>query len=142
MDSDDASYYAEKISKLEREQIDFLKLSKEQITVVKSTLRSMNSTLIAVSENEKVLAKGLEQMAKHVNKHDGEMKDMLTATSMLLATNEHTIQLERAINEGKREYSILIEAVMNSQKGILQPHIITPAQIVQQMKTSQADIPS
>jgi hypothetical protein len=32
--------------------------------------------------------------------------------------------------------------MMNSQKGILQPNIITPAQIVKQMKASQADIPS
>jgi hypothetical protein len=39
MDSEDASYYADKISILEKEQIDFLKLSKEQITVVKTTLR-------------------------------------------------------------------------------------------------------
>jgi len=38
MDNEDTSYYAEKISNLEMEQIDFLKLSKEQITVVKSTL--------------------------------------------------------------------------------------------------------
>jgi hypothetical protein len=37
MDNEDASYYAEKISDLEKEQIEFLKLSKEQITVVKST---------------------------------------------------------------------------------------------------------
>jgi hypothetical protein len=32
MDKEDASYYAKKISSLEKEQIDFLKLSKEQIT--------------------------------------------------------------------------------------------------------------
>jgi hypothetical protein len=57
MDSEDASYYAEKISSLEKEQLDFLKLSKEQITV-KSTLRSSNSTLIAISENERILTKG------------------------------------------------------------------------------------
>ena len=31
---------------------------------------------------------------------------------------------------------------MNSQKGILQPHFITPAQILNQPKASQADIPS
>jgi hypothetical protein len=122
MDNEDASYYAEKISSLEKEQIDFLKLSKEQITVVKATLMSVNSTLLAVSENEKVLLKGLEEMAKHIN--------------------EHTMQMERAINECRREYNILIDAIMDSQKGILQPHIITPAQIVKQMKASQADIPS
>jgi len=48
-----------------------LRLSKEQITVVKTTLRSINSTLLTVSENEKFLSKGLEEMAKHVNTQDG-----------------------------------------------------------------------
>jgi hypothetical protein len=65
MDNEDASYYAEKISNLEKDQIDFLKLSKEQITVVKSTLRTLNSSLLAVSENERILSKGLEEIAKH-----------------------------------------------------------------------------
>ena len=36
----------------------------------------------------------------------------------------------------------MIDAIMNSQKGILQPHVIMPAQIIKQMKVSQADIPS
>ena len=40
-----------------------------------------------------------------------------------------------------QEYNILIDAILNSQKGILQPHII-PAQIVRQMKANQDDIPS
>ena len=35
----------------------------------------------------------------------------------------------------------MIDAILNSQKGILQPHIITPAQTVKQLKASQADIP-
>ena len=81
-------------------------------------------------------------MAKHINERDGEIKEMFTGASMLLTINEHTTQLERAISERRREYNILIDAIMNSQKGVLQPHIITPAQIVKQMKASQADIPS
>jgi len=87
MDNEDATYYAEKISNLEKEQIDFLKLSKEQITIVKSTLRSLNSSLIAVYENERILSKGLEEMARNVNEHDGEIKEMFTGTSMLLTVN-------------------------------------------------------
>ena len=142
MDSEDASYYAEKISNLEREQTDFLKLSKEKITVVKSTLRSLNFTLLAVSENERILSKGLEEMARHVNERDGEIKEMFSGASMLLTVNEHNMQIERALDECRREYNILIDAIMNSQKGILQPLIITPAQIMKQLKASQADIPS
>ena len=60
---------------------------------------------------------------------------------MLLTVNEHNMQLERALGECRREYDILIDAILNSHKGILQPHIITLAQIVRQMKASQADIP-
>jgi len=97
---------------------------------------------LAVSENERVLSKGLNEMAKHISEHDGEIKDMLTGTSMLLTVNEHNMQLERALGECRREYDILIDAILNSQKGILQPHIITPAQIVRQIKASQADIPA
>jgi len=101
---------------LENEQLDSLKLSKEQITVVKTTLRSINSTLSTVTENEKGLAKGMEEIAKHVNSQDGRIKDMFTACSLLLTIDEHIIQLNRAIDECHREYEILIDAVIDSQE--------------------------
>jgi len=52
LDNEDANYYTDKSSHLQNEQLDFLRLSKEQITVVKTTLRSINSTLLTVTENE------------------------------------------------------------------------------------------
>jgi vacuolar-type H+-ATPase subunit I/STV1 len=140
MDSNDASYYAE-VSDLEKEELEFLSLSKEHVTVVKTTLRSLNSTLLAVSENEIMLSKGLDEMVKHISEHDGEIRDMFTGKSMLLTVNEHNMQLERALGECRREYDILIDAILNSQKGILQPLIITPAQFVKQIIASQSDIP-
>jgi hypothetical protein len=69
-----------------------------------------------------------------------EIREMFTASSTLLTVNEHTIQLERAINGRRKEYNILIDTIMNSQKGMLQPCIIIPPQIIKQMKASQADI--
>jgi hypothetical protein len=95
-----------------------------------------------VSENDRILSKGLDEIAKHINEEDSEIKQMFSGTSMFLAVSEHTMQLERALGECRREYNILIDAILNSQKGILQPHVITPAQIVRQMKASHADIPS
>jgi hypothetical protein len=69
-------------------------------------------------------------------------KRMFTSTSMLLLVNEHSAQLDRALGECRRDYEILIEFIINAQKGIIQPHIITPSQIMNQMKLKQADIPS
>lgn len=67
---------------------------------------------------------------------------MFTAYSLLLTINEHSMQLNRAIDECRREYEILIDAVLKSQKGVIQPQIITPAQILEQVRISQADMPS
>jgi hypothetical protein len=115
-----------------------MKLSKEQMTVVKT----VNSTLLTVSENEKSLSKRLEEMAKHVNEQDGEIKRMFTSYSLLWTINEHSIQLSRAIEECRREYEILIDAVLNIQKGIIQPQLITPAHILEQLKSTHAEMPS
>ena len=139
--NEDANYYSDKINSLEKEQMGFLRFSKEQITVVKSTLRSLNSTLLAVSDNENILSKGLEEMAKHINKQDGEVKRMFTASSIMFTVNEHSMQLNRYIDECRREHEILIYAIMNSQKGVLQPQINAPARIMKLMKASQADMP-
>jgi hypothetical protein len=97
--------------------------------------------LLAVSDNEKILSKGLQDTAKHINKQDGEVKRMFTASSIMLTVNEYSTQLNRAIDECRREYEILIDAIINSQKGVLQQQIITPAQIMKHMKASQADMP-
>jgi len=130
LDNEDANYYTDKISHLENEQLDFLKLSKKQITVVKTTLRSINPTLLTVSEKEKCFSKSLEEMAKHVNEPDEEIKEMFGAYLLLLTINEHSMQLSRGIDECRREYEILIDAVVNSQKGVIQSQLITPDEIV------------
>ena len=60
---------------------------------------------------------------------------------MMLIVNAHSMQLNRAIGEFRRQIEILINVIMNSQKGVLQPQIVTPAQIMKHMKASQAVFP-
>jgi hypothetical protein len=45
-------------------------------------------------------------MAKHVIVQNGEVKRMFTASSMMLNVNEQSVQLNRAIDESRREYKI------------------------------------
>jgi len=88
------------------------------------------------------LAKGLEEMAKHIDEQEGEIKEMFTAFSLLLTINEHVMQLNRAIDECIKEYEILIDAVVNSQKGVIQPQLVTPVQILELVKINQHEMPS
>jgi hypothetical protein len=67
---------------------------------------------------------------------------MFTPNSLLLLVNEYSARLDRALGKCSRDYNILIEAIMNAHNGIIQPHIVTPSQIMNQTKLNQAVIAS
>jgi hypothetical protein len=69
-DSENEEFYNQKISQLE-EQTDLIKLPREQMVIVKSTLKSVNRTLHDVSRNELILEKGLDKINKFIN-HENE----------------------------------------------------------------------
>jgi hypothetical protein len=50
----DARNYNKHITELEKEQKEFLHLSKEQMTIVKTTITSVNSTLQKVNQMRKL----------------------------------------------------------------------------------------
>lgn len=52
LDSENEESFNQKISQLEGEQSDLIKLAKEQMVVVKSTLKSVNKTLNDVSKKK------------------------------------------------------------------------------------------
>src|SRR5215469_6459719 len=62
LDSDSEIFYNQKISKLEEEKRDWLKLIREQTTVVRSTLNSPNKTLSDVSKHEASLTSQIYKM--------------------------------------------------------------------------------
>jgi hypothetical protein len=81
-------------------------------------------------------------MASHINDQNEEIKEMIGSYSLVLPINKHSIQLSRATDECRTEYEILIDAVVNSHKGVIQPQLITPAQIFEQIRLSHDDMPS
>ena len=71
LDSDNEEFYNSKITQLEGEQADLIKLSREQVVLVKSTLKSVNKTLNDVSNNELILKRGLTEIKEFINKENG-----------------------------------------------------------------------
>jgi hypothetical protein len=74
----DARNYNKHISELEKEQKEFLHLSNEQMTIIKTTITSVNSTLQKVNQNEKVLKEGLNKLLNYstykINELEEEME--------------------------------------------------------------------
>ena len=142
MDEADAKYYTEKINRLEMEQTGILKLTREQMTVVKATLRTVNSTVREVQENEDALLRNLKLVEDHLNQKDGELKGKIGLLSVTLHMEKHMMQLNRIIYEIEQDYELIVSAIVNAQQGILQPHVITPVQIMETMKRSRDEIPN
>ena len=86
---------------------------------MKSTLKSANSSLRTVFENERNLSKGLEGMINHVNEQDEEREELFTTFSLMLTVNEHALHLNRALEECRMMYEILIDAIINYKEVLL-----------------------
>jgi hypothetical protein len=98
-DNEDGNYSSDKINSLETVQLDFLKIYEEQIIAVKSVLRSLKSNLFTVSGSERLLTRELRDKTKHINKQDGDVKSMFTASSMMFTVNKHSMPLNRTTDE-------------------------------------------
>jgi hypothetical protein len=137
LDSDNEEFFNQKISQLEGEQSDLVKLAKEQMVVVKSTLKSVIKTLNDVTKNELILEKGLQDIKSFVNEENGEIKRKYTYTSVLVMLKDHAIQLQRALKEVKNKYEIIIQSCLSAKSGIIQPQVLSPNHIIQILKSSQ-----
>jgi hypothetical protein len=97
--------------------------------------------LTEVSKNEPILQKGLNDVKEFINHENGEIKEKYTYTAMLVALNDQTIQIQRALEEVKDEYDILIQSSLYARQGILQPQVLSPSHLLNILKNSHESFP-
>lgn len=118
----DAHKYSQHIRLLEREQKEFLHIATDQMTVLKSTILTMNATLKKVNQNENVLKNTLESLMNTMSSQTQQLKIELESS---LIINENIRAIQRGIEECQEMFNLLIEVFLHSQTGVLQPQIIT-----------------
>jgi phage shock protein A len=112
----DADYYQNKISELESEQLSMLKVAKERMTVVRSTVQAVNYTLVDIVANEMHLNENLREMQKQIYEHVEKTSQALSQTTLLIVTNQHMISIEHLIGQLKEGYDTLLFAITFAQK--------------------------
>jgi hypothetical protein len=89
----DANKYTQHIKKLEKEQQSLLRISQEQMVVLKSAITSFNITMQRINRNERILIENL-----HLNKMVvDENSQMHTQMDSVMMINEYTQQIQRGI---------------------------------------------
>jgi len=77
LDSNSEAFYKQKISQLEEEQLDWLKVIREQTIVVRSILKSSIQVLHDVPTNELILIRELHQILKFINVENKKIENKL-----------------------------------------------------------------
>lgn len=137
LDEEDADYYNKKITKLEGEQLDFLRLSKEQIFVVKSTLETNNRSINEILLRQTELNDRLEKLVEEVNKRNGKVSTIMSNQELRILVNEHLNVLYSEIETLRNQYELILDAILNAVKGIVNTYVVSPKQIMQYFKQFQ-----
>jgi len=141
MDEDDAKFYNEQIKLFEQNSEDMDALLKQQLSVVKSSLGAVNNTLADVEYNENLLKEGMSKVTKYMDTLRSETNERMNLFSAKIEVEGHILRVSNAINALQRNLDLLIDSVMNAQKGVLQPQVISPITLMDVLIKSVSAFP-
>jgi hypothetical protein len=141
MDDDDAKYYNDQIKLFEQNSEDMSTLLREQLSVVRSSLGAVNNTLTDVEYNENLLKEGINKVTKYVEMLGKETNEKVNIISMKIEVEEHIVRVNNAIHALQRNLDRLTDSVMNAQKGVIQPQIVSPTTLMEVLIKSVSAFP-
>jgi hypothetical protein len=121
LDSDDADYYNEQIKHFEEESEDMTSLMKQQLSIIKASLGTVNSTISDMEYNDHVIQEGLSSLKSYMEKFSAETETQLNILGVNVTVEGHIARASRALEAMQRNLDLMIEIALNAQKGILQP---------------------
>ncbi|XP_049846063.1 uncharacterized protein LOC126298652 [Schistocerca gregaria] len=140
LDEADAAYYKERIDAMEKNSEGLLRLTKEQVAVVRATLAGVNRTVYTLESNEHVLKTGMQRLERFMKEYVKETDIGFKRVASFATVTEQVLQLSAVFGQIEEKYEQMINAIVNAQKGILQPHIINPVQIVKYLSLIREEL--
>lgn len=137
MDEEDAHYYDSKIKEFTEENTSELYLLKEQTKIVQSALIHFNNTIGTLDFNENILRSNVDKLKTELNKNQNEIKFLSLKSNL----EEHVTITNMILNQLQLEVMTLTNAILVAKKGILHPAIITPVQLVAELKLVVESLP-
>ena len=92
----DAQNYTQHIQQLENEQQSFLRISQEQMIIVKSAITSFSITMQKVNRNVRILTENLQPLNQIVVDEINRMQIKLDSVLMI---NENIRQIQKGLDE-------------------------------------------
>jgi hypothetical protein len=141
LDADDANYYNEQIKHLEESSEDLTNLMKQQLSIVKASLGTFNETISDLEYNSQVTKNGLIKLKSYMERILTNTESQLNLVDLKITAEDHIPQVNSTLSAMQINLDLIIESVINAQKGILQPQIVAPSLVSEILKGSISAFP-
>jgi hypothetical protein len=136
LDADDAEYYNAQIKHFEEETEDMTSMLKQQLSdsLVKASVGKVNSTISDMEYNNQVIQEGLSKAKCYIKKFSTDTETKLNLLDVKITVEGHIARVNHAMEAIHRNLNLMTETVLNAQKGILQPQIVTPRVLIETLQ--------
>jgi hypothetical protein len=139
--ADDADYYNEQSKYFEENSEDLTNLMQLQLSIVRESLGTFNETISDLEYNSQVTQKGLIKLKSYMERLIESTDSRLNLLDIKITAEGHIAQVNNALAAMQRNLDLMIESVINAQKGVLQPQIVAPSLIMETLKGSTSAFP-
>ncbi|KAK9712799.1 Baculovirus F protein [Popillia japonica] len=133
----DAEHFETLISDLSQKQMEGMQILKQQTSITKSTIDTVNSTLTHVERNEKIIEMNINNLGMAYNNTSNAIKT-LSILSLLHRQVSFTSEL---VDQFQIQTINLINVILVAGQGVLHPLLIAPLDIVREVKNISTQIP-
>jgi hypothetical protein len=94
-------------------------------------LGAVNNTLADVEYNESLLKEGINRVTRYMNTLKSKTNEKMNLISAKIEVEGNILRVHNAMNTLQCKPDLLIDSVINAQKGVLQPQVISPVTLVE-----------
>ena len=116
-------------------------LLKQQLSIVKASLGTVNNTLSDMVYNNNIIKDGLIKLKGYMERFATDTKTKLDLLDIKIRVEGHIARVNHAMDAIQRNLDLIIESVLNAQKGILQPQIVSPRLLIEALQKSASGFP-
>jgi Fic family protein len=99
----------------------------KQLNVVKSSVGTVNNILTDIEFNEKSITEGNMDLQDYKQELEGESRKKRDTFNAKVEIEGHILRVNNAMNAIQSNVDMLINSIVNAQKGMVQPQVIKSA---------------
>ncbi|XP_063981145.1 uncharacterized protein LOC135164593 [Diachasmimorpha longicaudata] len=129
-DADDAQYYIDSINSLVNNNKQTQILLKTQIQIITSTIKNFNNSLTSLREQEQTMNTNIQK----INQYFTNNNKRINYLELMIIISSHISALSSLVAHLLSKYTEYIDALNLGKHNILSPTIVTPRNLVHEMK--------